>query len=1119
MNFFLREAWHEFRAGLKGGVLPLIYVVLTGYILIVLTSADNLRNMGAVDIPRNAPAMIYLMTSGDAFFLFFAWAWVFAQPIVRDRKAQLHEVVLAAPVSLRHLLAARYAGALGVASLLGTSQTLGFLLAPLLEIIGAVPSGSVAPAPWLAFGWAALIFTLPLAAGAGALYFIATMRTRNVVGAFATAALLMAFWMVAMIVFKEGHADPFLVTVLDPSGFAEVEHQVVDHWTPHEKSSALLTLTPALLWNRAIWCLLPLGLLVCFVMKARRESLVLGRGEKTSLRCRSDRGDAAVVSSAALPGPVAKTSWLCAVVAESFWQARRIVACRSLWAALALLVLLAVAAAFVHGIGHAYGPMVARAEYISPVLLRTFYLIVVFMVAAMVGVAARRDEQPGLVEMLDAAPAPNSVRLAGRAVAVLVVGIVCVSIPAAGTVVAGLLTTPESRLLLPVAHQMSILMPAILELAAITLLLHALIRHPGTAHAASILAAFILVVNFEVGLVNYPPYQVGRGVGVALSGLTGFSPWTEKILVGDGFKLSLIAILLALAAIANRRGTDEGWRPRLRQFRDGLFGSPGLAAVCGVVVLAGCSVWLHQRYVIEGGYETDEQRLAKDAAWESRWLSRQCEYSVAGGEVVLEILPETKVLRGQWRLEGVRVAGRELHALLPNGFELIETRVEGRQVAAAVDDDHMSIALADCREKNCTVDIAWRLSTSGWHAGDHESLARPSWLVGDSYWLRAKDVMPRLGLDSERVIRTPSDRIRLGLAVEFELPAYRAGLANAAAAPAGKWSWKVEIAGREADARVGKIDGLLDFAALLATDARETRLDGIALIHDASRDNDAKAVAEDLSAMRACVVRHLGSAPEVSTVAQWPRGLPPGSGDVAVAGDLMLLAEEPHWDVADQGTGRLARRADIAAALTRRSICDAADLREGEGGLWLAEGLPGAMGLLCVAETGGAEALLALLSRGAQRATEALAGAETPVGQLALALRDEWGADYAPLAALNWTSRLESEDMQALLASVRSTGDIGSSLAAMFGGSAAESYLGLPKAVDLRVRDGSPAGERWQWQNGGWGPLDAPPVPCSIAVENGRLIWDCEPATFSGSALVLDQWPAYEREPKDNMAH
>ncbi|NCD26993.1 MAG: ABC transporter permease, partial [Deltaproteobacteria bacterium] len=121
MNFFLREAWNEFRAGLRGGVLPLIYVVLTGYILIVMTSADNLQKMGAIDIPRNAPGLVYLMTSGDAFFLFFAWAWIFAQPIVRDRNSHLDEIVLAAPLSLWRLLAARYVGALGVALVIGTS--------------------------------------------------------------------------------------------------------------------------------------------------------------------------------------------------------------------------------------------------------------------------------------------------------------------------------------------------------------------------------------------------------------------------------------------------------------------------------------------------------------------------------------------------------------------------------------------------------------------------------------------------------------------------------------------------------------------------------------------------------------------------------------------------------------------------------------------------------------------------------------------------------------------------------------------------------------------------------------------------------------------------------------
>jgi hypothetical protein len=147
MSFFAREAWDEFRFGLRNGVIPMIYLVLVGYLLLVAGNADYLRDMGAVGIPRNAPSLVYIMTSGDAFFLLFAWAWIFAQPIIRDRSARLHEVVLAAPVPLRRLLAARYCGALGVVLVVGSSQIVGFLVAPLLEWIGAVPPVLSPPRP------------------------------------------------------------------------------------------------------------------------------------------------------------------------------------------------------------------------------------------------------------------------------------------------------------------------------------------------------------------------------------------------------------------------------------------------------------------------------------------------------------------------------------------------------------------------------------------------------------------------------------------------------------------------------------------------------------------------------------------------------------------------------------------------------------------------------------------------------------------------------------------------------------------------------------------------------------------------------------------------------------
>lgn len=1128
MRFILTEAWHEFRAGLRGSVLPLIYLVLTGYILVVMTSADNLRDLGAVDVPRNAPGLVYLMTSGDAFFLLFAWAWVFAQPVVRDRAVQLHEVVLAAPCSLRGLLVARYLGALGVALVLGSSQVLGFLLAPLLEALGAVPPGSVASAPWLAFGWAAVLFTLPLAAGAGALYFVTTLKTRGVGGAFAAAAALMACWMIAMIVFKEGHANPLLATLLDPSGFGEAERQVVHHWTPQQKSSALLELTPPLLWNRLLWGVLPLAVLAWSIARARREALVLEsapRDKRAPRAAALQAGLTAAVRNLGRSGlgPIAEVSWLRATAAESVWQLRSVGTRRTLWVALVLLTMLAVAAGFVHGVQHAYGPMVPRPEFITPVLLRTFYLIVVFIVAAMVGLAARRDEVPGMAEMFDAAPAPDGVRLIGRAVAAAAVCTMAVLVPALGAIGTGLLVAPSHSTLQPLLHTLSVLLPAIAELGAITLLLHALIRHAGTAHAAAMLAAFVAVVNFEVGLVNYPPYQTGRGVSVSISGMTGLLPWAEKIAASAAFKLALVLLLVAVAAMWTRRGTDVRWRLRWQQFGRRLRSGPGLVALAAVLAGSASATWLQQRYVTEGGYQTRAQEQADDAAWEQRWLPQRAAFNVRGGDVLITVRPQQRDLLGQWRLQGVtatpalggNTSKPVLHAALPNGFELKAVQVQGRAVTATVDGEHLAIPLADCPEAGCRVEIQWRLPATGWPVGEHEAAAQPPWLVGEAFWLHAVDVMPRLGLDAARLLRTPADRQRLGLPPEVVPPSDLSTLPSGAAAPAGYWRWQVKLDGQPDVVDGGELQGLLDFAVARLPTLLPTTVDGLRILHDASRADVARTVADDLVAMRTCIARHLGQMPAVATVLQWPRGLPAGSGDATLAGGTLLLAEAPHWDVAAQGTGRWVRRAAIAAALARRAFLDGADLREGQGALWVTEGLPGALGLRCVAEADGTAALQALLARGAQRSTQALAGAEVPVGPLAMALPTGWALDYAPLAALAWTLRQTPDSLQNLLAALRKASSIETALAASAGQDTVALWLGPPRAVDLHIKDGTAQGEQWVWRDGGWRPEPGAPAMSRVRWTDGGLRWHSAPGD-EAPALWLHHTPAYEREPRDN---
>ncbi|RFA28585.1 ABC transporter permease [Alkalilimnicola ehrlichii] len=1109
MSFFWREALAEFRSGLRGGIVPLIYIGLVGYLLIWLTDAEYLRDMGAVDIPRNAPGLVYLMTSGASFFLFFAWAWVFAQAIVRDRSAQLHEVVLAAPIPLRRWLLARYVGALGVALVLGSSQVAGFLLAPGLEWIGALPAGSVGATPWLAFAWSALIFTLPLALGAGALYTVAAIHTRSVAGPFAVAAFLMLCWMVAMIVFKGNHADQAIATLLDPSGFAEAEYQV-ENWTPREKTTALLELTPALLANRLLWVLLPLALFAVVLARITREKLSLERAPRRRTKPAAGKPQAVPAPTRVALRPIdSRPRWGRAVAAEAAWQIKQTLNRRWFWLSIVLLVVLAVGGAFVHVVQHAYGPLVPRTELVTPLLTTMFYLIIAFVVAALAGVTLRRDHQPGFGEMFDATPAPAGARLVGAVAAVAAVTLVLALIPGLGAIVTAALAAPDSlSVLTPLLHQIAVLAPGLLELAAVSLLLHALIRRPGPAYAASILAAFIMIVNHETGLVPYPPYQIGLPVVVSLSGLAGLAPWLDKLLISNGFKLALVVLLIACAAMVMQRGTDSGWRLFVRRFRIRLFGPAGAIAATASLALVGFGALMQQRFVEYGNYESREQRIADYAQWEQAWLSTQAPFAVAGGSVDLVVRPQQRELRGHWRLEGVRTAGAFLHAGTPTGFRLGEVTVQGQPVAVRHANDHLAIPLPDCPAAGCNVELEWSLNATGWDTeGGHP------WLLGNAYWLRAVDVMPRLGLDPDRILRVTADRARHGLSETVSLPAYPATPASGAVAPAGRWQWRVQIDGRHV--REGETTGLLDFADAWAATAVASRIEGYRVLHDPQRTRTAQAVAQDLDAMAACVHRRLGAAVEIDTIAQWPRKL----GDTTAAGRWLIVREDPHWDVDDHGTGRTVRRAAMATALARRIVQDSADLRQGSGAVLFSEGLPGAIGLLCAGEADGVPALAALMHRSTDRITEALAGSSVPVGALRDAHAGGWAAEYAPQAARDWAARQSPQQLQALLSQIRATGDVEGALAAAVGEPVATLLLGPPQATELRLDSAGliAGGERWRWEAGGWSLVPESPEPGLYSVRDNQLV--VQPAhSWNGTpSLAVDMWPSYEREPRNNV--
>jgi len=419
--------------------------------------------------------------------------------------------------------------------------------------------------------------------------------------------------------------------------------------------------------------------------------------------------------------------------------------------------------------------------------------------------------------------------------------------------------------------------------------------------------------------------------------------------------------------------------------------------------------------------------------------------------------------------------------------------------------DHMAVDLGDCARSGCELIVSWQLSARGWSAD-----ARPPWLSAYGYWLRPADLMPRLGFDADRILRARADRVRFGLPPVPVLPAYATTLSSAAAAPAGQWRWRIRSPKGE---HSGSTTGLLDFAHAWAPVLHETRIDGLTLLHDRTRTDMAATIAEDVREMHACIAHRLGGAPSVERIVQWPRGLD----DTGLAGGQLALAENPHWDVAEHGPGRWVRRADIAAAIARRQIHDKTDLHNGPAAAWFSHGLPGALGLVCVAERDGLDALSTLLTRGADRINEALATVEEPVTRIETATRDGWVKDYLPLAALTWAAQQTPETLNALFDNLRQQQNVTAALIGHLGPELAEHWLAAPRAVDLHASADAITSEHWQWRDGGWQPVpSASNVQQWWMDDNGQLT--ITPATnrpIPGS-LYLNAAPGYEREPGDN---
>lgn len=691
LSFLLRTSWTEFRAGVSSGIVSFTFIGLSLYLALTLLNAEYMQQLGATDVTRNAATVIYLMVTGFMFFLFFAYAWIFAQPVLRDRHADLHEIMLTMPISLTTLMWARFIGASLTGTVLACSVLFGFSIAPLLELGGWMPAGSFSPTPWALYAFALCWLIIPTCVGIGAIYMMMTMLTRNLAGPMGAAVVLILFWMFSATILVEGDINTTLANILDPSmfSFALAETQ---SWTPVQKQSGFLPLSDSFLFNRALWGLLPVLVLAIALHFVTREHLITNNENKSDKKKakRSEKVLATIGTSVITPSK----NWLQAFCYESRWQLEQVLYQRAIWVAILIMLCVGLSNTFIHVIWHAEGPLLPDPGMLQSALGKSLHLVIVFIVAGIVGIMCRRDHVAGIDDMLDGLSSPSILRMGARALAVVVVTALLTLTPAFSAIIATLLTNPDYLdLSFAFGSQLWVVLPSQLECALLIFFVHALIRRTGLAYGASMFAIVIVIANHELELINYPPFELSIPARITFSPLTQWAPWADYVMWLGAFKWLLACLLFGLALMVVPRGKDSRLhnlkRLKPRQF----FSTPFIIVGATLLAIAGTLSQLNQQLIEKGGYQTVAAERADNAQWEKQWTQdpQKIAFSLQGGKLLLKVNTELGYIEGDWQLEQLNTPNGVLYAQAPDGMEQLIAEVNGQSAAATIQYDLISI--------------------------------------------------------------------------------------------------------------------------------------------------------------------------------------------------------------------------------------------------------------------------------------------------------------------------------------------------------------------------------------------------------------------------------------------
>jgi ABC-type transport system involved in multi-copper enzyme maturation permease subunit len=701
-------------------------------------------------------------------FMFVTASFV-ANAVIRDDETGYGPIIRSTPITKFEYVIGRFLGAYAIAAACMLVVPIGSLLGTLMPWANPANLGPNRITDHL---YAYFLIALPTLLTHSAIFFALATITRSMMATY----LAVISFVFAFFGLQEGGPRLSAAVAIAEPFASRATSDAVRYWTIAERNVRLPDFSGTLLYNRLLWigvsvlCLAVAYAVYRFADRgmSKRERKKLKRDAQASSPVQSATLGYASGQLAGLPEALPTSAGRAIMGLRIRFEFRQVILSPAFPVLLVFGMFQTISVLLTHRYPE-YRPEYPTTLSLIPKIEETFRLVLMIVAVFYAGELVWRERDRRVHELIDAAPIPNWAYVVPKTMALALV-LVSIVLCNAGAAIALQLSLGFTEIELG-KYLLWYVLPAsfdMLLLAAVAILVQSLSPHKAVGWGVMVLLMIWQELNRVARFVNHNLLNYGETPGMPLSDLNGAAffwkgAWTVRLYWG-----ALAVVLLLVAHLLWRRGTETRLKPRLVLARRRLAGAPGLVGAAALLTFAatGAYAWYNTNVLNE--YRTKEESEIRAAEFEKRYGQNegvpQPSLEEATLDIALDPHERRAVTKGCYLLRNLTAQPiAELHVSLPaeDGLELTKVSVAGaRQILNDEKYNYRILRLARPLQPNDTLLLSFE--TRRWHRGFRNG-SQETTIVENGTLLTEEELIPVLGTYYTGMIQDPGTRRKYGL--------------------------------------------------------------------------------------------------------------------------------------------------------------------------------------------------------------------------------------------------------------------------------------------------------------------------------------------------------------------